>query len=259
MMGYGAEDGSEDDVFDAWLPKASLSYKVTEQIMPYASVARGFRSGGFNSKQQMGTAYKPEFTWNYELGAKTSWFDNRLQVNAALFYIDWTDMQVEVPVPGGSSVSIENAGKASSKGAELELIARPVAGLELVAGAAHTHAVYDDYTQGTKVFDGNRVINSPDYTLNLGATYRFGNGFFINASYNHFGEVYFDSANTTSQSEYGLVNAKIGYETDHFDVYLFGRNLFDEEYATRAYKMSGKWFGRAGEPLNIGLMLSTRF
>lgn len=259
MMGYEAEDGSEDDVFDAWLPKASLSYKVTEQIMPYASVARGFRSGGFNSKQQMGTAYKPEFTWNYELGAKTSWFDNRLQVNAALFYIDWTDMQVEVPVPGGSSVSIENAGKASSKGAELELIARPVAGLELIASAAHTYAVYDDYTQGTEVFDGNRVINSPDYTLNFGATYRFAGGFFVNAGYTHFGEVYFDPANTASQSEYGLVNAKIGYESDHFDIYLFGRNLFDEEYATRAYKMSGTWYGRAGEPLTLGLMLSTRF
>ena len=258
-MGFSQEAGSESAYFGAWLPKAVLRYRLAENVMPYVSVARGYRSGGFNANQNIGSVYDPEFTWNYELGAKTSWMENRLQVNAALFYIDWSDMQVEVPVAGGTSVYLDNAGKASSTGVEVELTARPLAGLEVIAGAGYTRAVYDEYRKGAAVYDGNRVINSPEYTVNLGATYRFENGLFLNAAYNRFGEVSFDPANTASQSEYDLINAKVGYETDHFDIYLYGRNLLNEEYATRAYQVSGTWYGRAGEPFNAGLMMSVRF
>ncbi|KMY67333.1 hypothetical protein AAU61_10820 [Desulfocarbo indianensis] len=258
-MGYMQERGSVDDSFDAWLPKASLSYKLNESMTPYLSVSRGFLSGGFNAKQQMGSTYKPEFIWSYELGAKTRWLNGRVELNAALFYIDWSDMQVEIRIPGGTSAYIENAGKATSKGAELELIVRPVKGLLLMAGFAYTDATYDDYAQGANVYDGNRITDSPQYTVNLGMTYRFMEGLFINAGYNHFGKVYFDPANTQSQENYGLLNVKIGYETGHFDVYLYGRNLLDEEYATRAYQVNNVWYGRAGEPQIFGLMLTARF
>jgi iron complex outermembrane recepter protein len=259
MMGYSDLSGSEDDTFDAWLPKAAVSYQLSNQIMPYISMSRGFRSGGFNTVEKMGTAYQPEFTWNYELGAKTSWLKNRLQVNAALFYIDWSDMQVEVLSSGGATSVIDNAGKATSKGIELELLSRPFAGLELIAGAAYTDATYDDYTKGINVYDGNRTIDSPKYTLNMGATYRFNSGFFVNAGYHHLGEIFFDAANTESQKSYGLANAKIGYETQYFDIYLYGKNLFDEEYATRAFEVSNTWYGRSGAPQTFGVILAGRF
>lgn len=258
MFGYPADAGSADGVFDAWLPKAALSYTFSDEVMSYVSVSRGFRSGGFNDKEVMGTPFKPEFTWNYELGAKTSWLDDRLQVNAALFYIEWSDMQVEIMTEDGTSFRLDNAAKATSKGAELELFARPMTGLELIAGAAYTDASYDDYRKGSEVFDGNKVIDSPEFTLNLGGTYRFGGGFLVNAIYNHFGEIYFDPANTRSQENYGLLSAKIGYETEHLDVYLYGRNLFDEKYATRAFEVSDTWYGRAGEPQTFGVMVTGR-
>ena len=63
--------------------------------MPYFIISRGYTSGGFNEYSNVGAGYDPEFSWNYELGAKTSWLDNRLRMNVALFYIDRTDMQVE--------------------------------------------------------------------------------------------------------------------------------------------------------------------
>jgi iron complex outermembrane receptor protein len=258
-MGYSAYATSNDETFDAWLPKVALSYHLSEEMIPYFIVSRGFRSGGFNENSQVGTPYDPEFTWNYELGAKTSWWDNRLRLNAALFYIDRTDMQVEIITSDGYSMYIDNAAKASSKGFEAELTARPVGGLELVAGAAYTDSKYDEYTSGTDVFDGNHTIQSPEYTLNLGATYRHSSGFFLSTRYNHIGEIYFDTANTESQGDYGLFGAKIGYEAEHFDIYLYGENLFDEEYVTRAFEVSEVWYGRAGAPQNFGVTIQGRF
>ena len=259
FMGYGPEQGDNSDTFDAWLPKASVSLHLFENLTPYASVSRGFRSGGFNDKEDLGTSYKPEFTWNYELGLKSSWLGGRLKVNTALFYIDWSDMQVEVSTLDGASVYIDNAAKASSQGAELEITAILAQGLELVAGASYTDAAYDDYQTGTESFGGNKVIDSPEYTLNLAATYRFGGGFFVNAGYRHFGKIYFDPANTTVQDNYGLARLKLGYESDTFDLYLFSRNLFDTDYFTRAFGSGGAWYGRAGAPLTIGAGLSIRF
>jgi iron complex outermembrane receptor protein len=259
FMGYGPKQGETSDTFDAWLPKASVSLQMFENFMPYASISRGFRSGGFNDKENLGSSYKPEFTWNYELGLKTEWLAGRLKVNTALFYIDWSDMQVEVPTLGGASVYVDNAAKAASQGAELEITANLAQGLDLVAGASYTDATYDDYKKGAESFDGKRVIDSPEYTLNLAFTYRFGGGYFVNAGYRHFGKVYFDPANTTSQDNYGLARLKLGYESELFDLYIFSNNLFDADYFTRAFNTSNEWYGRAGEPLTIGAGLSVRF
>lgn len=259
MMGYGAMSGSRADTHEAWLPKASLSYDLTEGVMPYIGVSRGFRSGGYNTVDNLGSSFEPEFTWNYEAGLKTAWLDKRLQANLALFYIDWTDMQVEVLTAGGTAVYINNAAEASSRGLELELAARPVAGLDLFAAFAHTRARYEKYNVGSRIYDGNTIPDVPGYTASLGGTYRFGPGLFISLLYSRFGEVSIDVENTRSQKDYGLLNAKVGYEGDRFDFYLYGRNLLDEEYATRQVRSGGNWAGRAGEPLVAGANLSFRF
>lgn len=262
MMGYPALASSNDETFDAWLPKAALSYHFSENIMPYFIVSRGYRAGGFNTvSAKVGTSYDPEFSWNYELGAKTTWWDNRLRLNAALFYIERDNMLVDVIASDGRSSYIDNAAKASSKGVEVELMARPVQGLDIVASAAYTDAQYEDYTAGGNNYDGNTVLYSPEYTASLGATYRFSNGIFLNAKYNYIGEMYYDVANIRPQGDYGLFDAKVGYETERFDVYVYGKNLFDKEYSTRSLEnmVSGTWYGRAGVPQTFGVVIQGRF
>jgi len=260
MMGSPACYVTNDETFEAWLPKFALNYHLTEGVMPYFIISRGYRSGGFNTTIiEAGTPYDPEFSWNYELGAKTYWWDNKLRLNAALFYIERSDMLVDVTAGDGYSTYIDNAAEASSKGFEVELMVRPVKELQLVAGAAYTDAKFDEYTTEDQVFDGNHVINSPEYTFNLGATYRHSSGFFLNANYNHIRKIYFDAENTQSQGDYGLFDAKIGYEAGHFDIYLYAQNLFDEEYVTRAFETSGVWYGRAGAPQSFGIVLQGRF
>jgi len=259
-MGLPSDAGTADETFDAWLPKASLSYRFSETIMPYATVSRGFRSGGFNDVDEQGTQYKPEFSWNYECGVKTSWLDNRLQLNGALFYIDRTDMLVEVLAQGSTAtVYIDNAAEAHSKGVEIELLARPVAGWEISAGAGYTHSEYDEYVSGGNDYSGNRTIDAPEFTVNLNTTYRFENGIFLGASYRHMGEVWFDKENTRAQGSYGLMGAKFGYEYGNFDMYLYADNILDEDYVTRAFQQSNAWYARAGAPLTLGGVFRVRF
>lgn len=256
MLGYDNKSGSSNETFDAWLPKFSLAYKKYEAFSPYISVSKGFRSGGFNTTDTVGQSYEPEFTWNYELGVKSKLSDT-LSLSTALFYIDWKDMQVELAQSNGVAY-IDNASSATSKGAEIEIHMNPMEGLSLFSGLGYTKATYEEYTKGTSDYSGNYVINSPRYTFNLGANYRFEGGYYVGGNYAYFGKVYYDNDNTHSQS-YGVTNVKIGYEKEKFDIYLYAKNLFDEGYITRAFVVNSSWYARAGEPRNIGLAFTYRF
>ena len=271
MFGMLPRSAKKDEDFDAWLPKFALFYKWTPHFMIYASIARGYKSGGFNTVSAFaGEPFDSEYTWNYELGIKSSWLDNRLFVNLAGFYIDWTDQQVEQQLY--PEFIIKNAAESTSKGFEIEVIARPITGLELIGGFGYTDAKFDNYTDdvldpmtGAKIgevsYNGKRVPNVPKYTYNLTAQYRFTNGLFSRVELLGVSDFYYDSANTEKQGAYQLVNACLGYEREHFEVYLWAKNLFDEVYVTRAFEMPGLggYFGRAGDPRTFGFTLAARF
>src|SRR5205823_2292464 len=129
--------------------------------------ARGFKAGGFNpASPPGGDAYAEEHNWNYEGGFKSVWADGRVSLNGALFFIDWNDLQVNLPNPlVPAQFYIANAGDATSKGVELELTARPLAGVDLFGGAGYTDARFGDasVSDGVKV-GGRKLANSPDYT-----------------------------------------------------------------------------------------------
>ena len=271
MFGMLPQSAKKDEDFDAWLPKFAVDYKWTPRLMTYAGVDRGYKSGGFNTVSTFaGEPFDPEYTWNYELGIKSSWLDNRLFVNLAGFYIDWTDQQVQQQLY--PEFIIKNAAESTSKGFEVEITARPATGLELIGGFGYTDAKFDDYTDdvldpttGAKIgevrYDGERVPNAPKYTYNMAAQYRFTNGLFSRVELLGVGDFYYDSANTEKQGAYQFINARFGYETEHFDIILWAKNLFDEEYVTRAFEMAslGGYFGRAGDPRTFGIMLTARF
>mgnify|MGYP002277309817 CR=1 FL=1 len=258
MLLFADTSGESEKLFQAWLPKFAASYKFTDDFSAYASVARGSKSGGFNIHYNPGEPFDSEYNWSYEVGVKSRWLNNRLQADLAAFLIKWEDMQVQIPM-SGSVYRVENAGKATSKGFEAELTARPLKGWEIIAGAAMTHSVFDEYDYSGDDLSGNRVPNVPGFSANLGTTYRFGNGFFLNAEYVRNSSFYWDVENTEQQDAYHIVNAKIGYEQDGYEVYAWGKNLTDTVYATRAFKSNGKWYGRAGDPLTFGVSCKVNF
>lgn len=256
------KEGDNAKTFTAWLPKLALSYRINKNIKPYISASRGFREGGYNITDAIGTSYKSEYTWNYEIGAKTQWLDNSLTVNATLFWIDWKDRQVERMDPGGASFSMQNAGKATSKGLELETVWRAMAGLDLNASFGYTRAKYDDYQASpTEDYSGNWAIDSPRYTARVGATYRFQENWVVSAAYTRFGKTYYNPENTVSQSNYQTVDAKVGYEADNFEVYLWAKNIFNEQYMTRVVQQAGgsDWYARPGDPMTVGVNAAITF
>lgn len=265
MMGITMPMGEldADDDWEEWLPKFVIDYRFTPELMTYASVAKGFRSGGFNFvvTDPADIPFDPEYSWNYEVGLKSSWLDKRLIVNLAAFYIQLKDQQVLQTIPPAAYIT-RNAGESYSRGFEVELMTRPVNGLEFVAGFGYTDAKFEDYKDelAGEIYDDNRIYFVPEYTYNLAAQYRHTSGLFGRLELQGVGKTYFDAGNTEKEGAYQLVNARIGYEWEHFDIYLWAKNLLDEEYISSAFDMGGgNWLGHGGDPLTCGITLTGRF
>jgi iron complex outermembrane receptor protein len=263
-LGTTALDDSQSS--DAWLPKFQAAYHWTPDLMTYAGVARGYRSGGYNTGylDTADAAFDPEFSWNYELGFKSSWFGKRLILNTALFYIDLEDQQVVQLLPTADTV-IRNAGKSRSMGAEVEGKALLHEGLTFEAGFGYTDAEYVDYEDALsgKDYAGNSTPLAPEYTYNLALQYRHPLtdkiGLFFRSELNGIGSFYWNDANTLKQDAYTLVNLSLGVETEVFDILLWGRNVFDTEYEAVGFEFPGSDpVGQSGDPLTVGVTCRLR-
>lgn len=175
--------------FNALTPKLSLSYKSSDDVLLYASAARGFKSGGFDGRGTNDFSFqpfRPEFVWSYEAGAKTGWMDGKLILNAAYFYSDYTDMQVTSfgadPVSGVFVSLFSNAAAATIQGLEFELAAQPTTNLSINASLGLLDASYDKFSTlvGGAVTDvsDRRMVNSPKLNGSVGVTWNqpIGNG-----------------------------------------------------------------------------------
>lgn len=137
--------------FDSFVPRVTIEYQATEDVLIYATAAQAEKAGGFNTNIVAGSPvpserfYEPETAWNYEVGAKTSWYGGRLVLNGALYRIEWSDQIVRAIGASGALLNV-NAGATSVNGAELEIRAQPIEGLEINAGVAYTDSQYDQYT-----------------------------------------------------------------------------------------------------------------
>ena len=250
-----------EDNWEDFSPKASLEYAFTPDFMGYLTVAKGYRAGGFNetAEQAKYYSYDPETLWSYEVGAKTTFLDNRLVLNAAVFYMDIEDMQVSINTGKTNLMAdVVNAAEATSKGVEIEAVYRPVRGLTLSAGFGYTDISFDEYTDNGVSFAGNQTTWSPEYTFNMGAQYRHPDGWYARCDLIGYGKTYFNRENTSSRDPYELVNLKLGYEWEHFDFYIYGNNIFDENYdAERVWE--GGYCTVFSEPGQLGAQLSYRF
>lgn len=239
--------------------------------MTYVSASKGYIVGSYNYcmfPAQETFSFDPEYTWNYEAGIKTSWLDNKLIVNLAIFYIDIDDKQVSEVDLNTSTVAITNAAKAHSHGVELELQARPIQGLDIFAGFGYAEAKFDDFTAlewndtytalVQKDYKNNYLPYAPQYTYNLGVQYRHPSGFLGRVDFLGKDKFYGNYANTAEQKAYQTVNLRLGLEGEHFDFILWGKNVFDEEYVTYVAPY-GYDVGVDGPPQTFGATVTYRF
>ncbi len=271
-MDWGGNDISADYTrdldYNEFLPKAMVSFDATEDIMLYTSAAKGYLEGGYNYAQANdvdGFVFDPEYTWNYELGIKTNWFNNRLLANCSLYHITMDDKQVSEYTAGGGIAQISNAAEAHSQGIELEVRARVAQGLDLFGSFGYVDTEIDEWNAGSSDFSGNKMPNTPEYTYSLGGQYRHVSGFFGRADLLGTGEMYGNVQNDShvQLDAYALLNLRCGYESDSYDIVFWCKNVFDKEYYTSAFDYGdpSESIGVAqnGDPRSLGVTVTYRF
>jgi iron complex outermembrane recepter protein len=251
-------------------PQAALAYRFTPRRMAYVSVARGFRAGGFNPASPPGSeAYGEEHAWNLEAGLKTSWAGDRVSATAAVFRIGWDDMQLNTPnpfVPG--QFYIANVGAAHSSGVEVEVNARPRAGITLFGSAALTHGRFEQGSLSSGVdVSGHELPNTPDYTIAVGGQYSRQLGSAVEcygrADIVFSGAYHYDESNLQGQSAYSLANLRAGVRGRRLFAEAWVNNAFDTRYIPVAFAYTGLapsgYLGEMGHPRTIGLSLGIGF
>ena len=247
-----------DDSWSAFTPSLTIDHKASDDILLYGSLSRGFKSGGFNGRANNPnevSAFNPEYVWTYELGAKSSFDDNRLRVNAAIFYSDYKDFQARVsdvfnpdaPVPG---FPVINAGKLEIFGAELETIWLPTDNLVVSAQIGYLDVDYKEFNE-TILVGGTAVVRdrsddeapfAPEWTTRFAANYTFelgASGALIvgaDAAYRSKMWLSVDNQDVLTQSGYWLSNAFVSWLSEDARWRVTGgiRNLTDKTYKVDA-------------------------
>lgn len=254
--------------FNQITPKFALQYQDERNNNSYYfSVTRGYKAGGFNQTFQKDeeTSFGPEYNWNYELGGKVHLLKDKLYAEAALYYIDWRQQQVNQTVPGVGNV-IHNAGHSSSKGFELALNSSPLKNLSIALSYGYTYAKFIEYQKSTTLsYSGNMLPMVPRNTLSCSASYTlypscvsFIDKIVLTAGLTGLGKIYWAEDNEVAQNFYALLNAKISITSGIFTWECWGKNITDTHYNTYCFKSSAD-YAQVGKPAYFGTSLLVKF
>lgn len=282
---------SDKQSWDAWTPSVNLHWKPAEDVYLYALVSKGYKSGGWNGENatnpgEARVSYNPEYALNYEVGAKTTWLDNRLRFNLTGFWTEYKDLQTQQFVIFDPNLPadnvIANAGKARVKGIEIETAVAPVDGLTLFANYTYMDAkITGDLISTELRFDfscfcnipvptnlkGNTLRRSPENSFSVGGdltvplSSRF-NGF-VRADYNWTDDFFFDNENSprTRQRSVGVLNGSIGIATedDKWELRLWAKNLTNELYESGKSDVIGSVLVSYNPPRTYGATLRWKY
>ncbi|SFW35076.1 Outer membrane receptor proteins, mostly Fe transport [Prevotellaceae bacterium HUN156] len=308
--------GSDKANFSQLLPKFGLTYKFDNGSNIYATVSKGYRAGGFNVQMfgdiiqsdlqkaiQMlqggkplpeivlehrdeacapimeGISFKPEESWNYEVGTHLNLFDNLIHFDLSTFYMQIRNQQLSVFTSDyGFGRRMVNAGKSYSCGIEATLRGSALANhLAWSVGYGYTHAAFKEYTTKASSaataaeidYSDNKVPFVPAHTLSALVDYRFDfedawmKNLTIGANMNAQGKIWWDEANTYAQKFYAVFGAHASVDFGGCTLNLWARNLTDAQYNTFAFssKATGKeiYMAQRGNPFQLGADLSIHF
>ena len=290
------------------LPKFGLTYTFDEQLGNiYALVSKGYRAGGYNiqmfsdilqtdlnANQQKAMrgdydvehsaadydaieetiAYKPEESWNFELGTHLNLFDSRLHFDLALYYMKIRNQQLSQLIRGSNyGRMMVNAGKSHSCGLEATLRGRAFDNrLDWGVTYAYTSAKFDDYMADTQQiddvantalrYDDNYVPFVPRHTMSAMADWHIGK-FTIGANLSGQGKTWWDEENTFAQKFYALLGAHADYDFGPVVVTLWGRNLTNTHYNTFAVSSRAagglRYFAQQANPIQLGMDVNIHF
>ena len=279
--------------FTELLPKFSVMYSFDETRNLYLTIAKSYKSGGFNTQifsdvlqqkmmnrmgigevydVQRGVAYKPEYSWNYEIGGHFSCMEGAVRGDFALFYIDCRDQQLTVFPPGQTTGRMmTNAGRTRSLGAEAAVQISPWRTFDINLAYGYTDARFVRYETTVKNDDGdpvrisykdNRIPYAPQHTLSAGAAWTVPTGvkwlgdLVFQAGVRCAGRIWWNEENTLSQPFYALTDASVRFEHARYSLSVWGRNLADAGYDVFYFKSIGNEFVQRGRPRTFGITLN---
>ena len=275
-----------DDSAFSW--RIGLNYNIAKSVMVYASAATGFKSGLFNGTFLSTNAAEiarqldpvaPEKVLAYEVGIKSSYWNDRIIVNAAGFYNDYRNMQVFVlipGVPGGTGLPInvlDNAKRAYTEGVEFTVSAKPVPELTLSAqgGLLKTKLTefVSDRDPSQPNYSGNQLPLAPHASANLAADYRMPvgmNALDLQVNGNYKSHQFFDVSNDPyiTQNAYWLANTRLAYQfaSDRYELAGYVRNIANKEYYVDKFDLTapfGDIQGIVGTPRMFGVEFNGHF
>ena len=236
------------DSWTVFTPLVSFGINWSDDVLTYLQWSKGFKAGGFNGRPSPATGlapFGPEEIWTAELGLKSDWFDNRLRANAAVYFSDYTEIQITRLSPTVANTRVEeNAGDGEIRGAELELSAVPVEGLNISAAVGYNDFKYKTLKSGVQLtcsvgnvdFSNCTLPFNPKFTAAVGASYTFGLGelgeLSLRADAKHSDDYFVDPDNTViiAQEAYTSLDARITLKLNDgdSDVFVGGSNLTNE-------------------------------
>ncbi|HYE87018.1 MAG TPA: TonB-dependent receptor [Vicinamibacterales bacterium] len=261
-------DAEQD--FNDISPQFAFGYRFRPEAMGYVSLARGYKAGGFNPAAIPGrSAYGEEHAWHVEAGVKGTAAGGKVAATAAVFYINWDDLQLNVPNPFvPAQFYIFNVGSARSRGVELDVTARPRSDVDVFAAVGLTSARFAEGTEANGLDVGdNELPYTPDYTATFGAQLTrpvtSAISGFARAELVMTGAFNYDESNTQDQDAYSLMNIRAGARHKRLFGELWVRNAFDTRYVPIAIPYPGfspsGYIGENGRPRTFGITIGTSF
>jgi len=254
--------------------KVGLDFKPNEDTLLYLLYSHGYRGGSFNgqayfSSEELSTT-KSEIVTSYELGAKATLFDKRLQINTSTFYYGYQNQQFIDVDPVTGAQPLVNLPKSRIIGAEIEILARPIRAVTIRGGAGFLNTRILEGSLGGQDVRGNSIVNAPPFSATTAIDWSV-----VEASWgqiwlrldgNYSGKRYFDLQNrpSTTQGAYTIANARVGWKSsnDRFGVDLWVRNIADTFYSTDKIDVTsgfGFIYNRVGDPRTFGATLTANF
>lgn len=233
-----------EDTFTKTTPRFGVDYRLSDDWLTYFSYSEGFKSGGFNARttafREAVLGFGPETLKTYEVGTKWQGFDNRVRVNMAAFYSDYSDVQVTVIddiAPG-----TQNAGEIEIKGFEIEATALIGDGLQVNFGLGYLDSKYtslaplaDTVNPVSQIRKSNSLANTPDLSTTLAVEYSVplaASELVLRGDWNYTDEVFNDDINSEilRAPSHHMFNASLAYSLGNYKLVLWGENLSDERF-----------------------------
>lgn len=255
-------DESGDTVFRVWLPKAGLTWRYLPEHSAAFVYSEGYRSGGTSISFFGGEKndYGPEFTNNFELAFRNSFFAQRVSANLNVFYTKWRDQQVEIGNSTDYYTVIRNAGKSHLYGAELEGDWRVSKLLRLGASLGYLHTEYDQFQNLDEDYAGNRFNYAPTFSGGVTAYWRFARGFDSSLNITHTSSYFGNPSNSDDTKVAGrtLLNLRLAYAAGPLEFAIFARNLTDNLNIQDSFVQRDRAVRRYGESRTLGVSLGVQ-